>query len=94
MSDVLVEHRSCRWIEIPPCVWCADHPDVRLYMGALPPDRAPEQRQHCSHPDEQQDHETGMGFYVICGVCGAQGFWEWETPEPGHLRGEEWLVWS
>lgn len=92
--NLLAEHRDCTWIEVPPCVWCVDHPDVRLYMGVFPPERAPAERASCSHPDEDQDHMTGMGFYAICGRCGAQGYWEWDEPPPGEPRGEERLVWS
>jgi hypothetical protein len=67
------EHADCRWVEVPPCVYCDDH-NVRLYQGTIPPEKDPAlaaKRAACVHV---WDEERGLGFYFICKLC---GFKEW-----------------
>ena len=58
-------HLRCRWEQIGPCVYCADH-HVRLYQGSLPADRRPPA---CQPDQHDWDDEEGMGFYGICRTC-------------------------
>lgn len=53
-------HGGCKWEQVGPCVYCADH-NERLYSGRLPP------RVNC--PGHEWDEQPGDGFWA-CRHCG------------------------
>ena len=68
----LAEHDGCRWEQVGPCVYCADHHE-RLYQGRLPDSRRT--KPACTeHEWDDGDSMCQGGFYFLCLRCGEQ---EW-----------------
>lgn len=42
-------HAGCDWVEVDRCVYCSDHPGVRLYQGSLSAARLVQQIDAASH---------------------------------------------
>lgn len=71
LHQMLTEHAPCVWKQVGPCVYCIDH-NIRLYEGDLPDSKRTTPK--CADGEHEWDPEMGLGFYMICVICGLR---EW-----------------
>jgi hypothetical protein len=73
LGAMFSDHQDCKWEQVGPCVYCAEHFGVRLYQGDLPESRRT--TPPCTeHRWDDGDSMCQGGFYLLCLDCGAQ---EW-----------------